>query len=163
MYNKSGNGTRSSEWDHIEVFGPTPKGLETGLLQERLPGSFWVIGPQPSLQQAPVMEKPVPGERNTISTSSLHQSYGTSLGLKEFSSTLTPQVNTSNDFAIASWRSYQLGSAEAMETSQHFCSHQTATEGLWSAGRHLSHGASRPDSTPPGTVDNVIVKVGNPS
>ena len=76
-----------------------------------------------------------------------------------FSSTLTLQMNTSNELVVASQRSHQLSSAEAMETSQ------TAREGLnlWSEDPHLSHVTSRPHSPPPGTVDNVVVKGGNPS
>lgn len=82
-----------------------------------------------------------------------------------FSSTLTLQMNTSNELVVASQRSHQLSSAEAMETSQQFCSNETAREGLylWSEDPHLSHVTSRPHSPPPGTVDNVVVKGGNPS
>lgn len=155
MYYKSGNGTRSSDWYLTEVFGPTPNGLETGLRQEILPSSFWVTGPDPPLRQAPVMEKSVAGERNTISTSSLHQNYGTSFGLQTFSSTHTPQMDTSNDLAVASQRSHELCLVEAMETSQQLCSNETAAEdlNLWPADPHPSHGASRPDSPRPGTVN----------
>ena len=172
---KSGNGARSSDWSHTEVFGPTLKVLKSGdnqhtggrqrLRQEILPSIFSVTGPHPPLQQALVTEKPVPAERNTISTSSLHQNYGTSFGLQTFSSALTPQLNTSNDLIVASQRSHHLCSAEAMETSQQFCSNETSTEGLnlWSADPHLSRGCSLLDSPPPGTVNNVVVKGGNPS
>lgn len=79
-----------------------------------------------------------------------------------FSSTLTLQMNTSNELVVASQR---LSSAEAMETSQQFCSNETAREGLnlWSEDSYLSHVTSRPHSPPPGIVDNVVVKGGNPS
>ena len=73
-------------------------------------------------------------------------------------------MNTSNELVVASQRSHQLSSAEAMETSQQFCSNETAREGLnlWSEDPHLSHVTSRPHSPPPGTVDNVVVKGGKP-
>ena len=49
-----------------------------------------------------------------------------------------------------------------METSQQFCSNETATEGpkLRSADPLLCHGSSLPDSPPPGTVNNVVVRRG---
>ena len=49
-----------------------------------------------------------------------------------------------------------------METSQQSCSNETATEGLKlrSADPLLCHGSSLPDSPPPGTVNNVVVKGG---
>ena len=53
-----------------------------------------------------------------------------------------------------------------METSQQFFSNETATEGLKlrSADPLLYRGSSLPDSPPPGTVNNVVVRGGgNPS
>ena len=49
-----------------------------------------------------------------------------------------------------------------METSQQSCSNETATEGLKlrSADPLLCHGSSLPDSPPPGTVNNVVVRGG---
>ena len=49
-----------------------------------------------------------------------------------------------------------------METSRQSCSNETATEGLKlrSADPLLCHGSSLPDSPPPGTVNNVVVKGG---
>lgn len=51
-----------------------------------------------------------------------------------------------------------------METSQQSCSNETATEGLKlrSADPLLCHGSSLPDSPPPGTVNNVVVRGGGP-
>lgn len=172
---KSGNGTRSSDWYYTEKFGPTPQVVETddnhlagegrGLCQEILPSFSSVTGPHPTPQQAPVMEKPAPGERKTIPSSMLHQNYGTLFGLQTFSSTPTLQINTSNDLAVASQRSHQLCSAKAIETFQQLCSNETATEGLnlCSANLHLSCGSSLSHSSPPSTFDNVVVKGGNPS